>query len=234
MPSRVLSNPVFQGVPFWFFLITCMFLLSVSCILGVSLCTVNLRPYYQVHYTDHGDYFSPILPILPCHVLRYLERAQIDKQHFQTATLFNKVYDENSNIISMFIKWSSRALCNIYSYKTMSVKFKMYSFPPKTAIKDKSLLRIQSRKNHFLLPPQPHKPLTNPVIPAPAALFLFSIFSANEGKATWFNAKSKNRGLHGTGTMGGGNLMTLGAVEVKLLSSTNSSRRRARLWMNRE
>ena len=80
----------------------------------------------------------------------------------------------------------------------------------------------------YFLPPQPKKPLTNPVRPAPVA-FLLSIFSANEGKLMWLRAKSKNNGLHGTGVMLGGSLIIFGAPEVKVGSSTNSSRREDKL-----
>ena len=62
-----------------------------------------------------------------------------------------------------------------------------------------------------------------------AAVFLLSILSANDGKVTWLSAKSKNKGLQGTGIMVGGNLITLGVALVKLGSSTNSSNRSAKL-----
>lgn len=83
MPSRVFSNSIVQGFPFWFLMITCLLLISVSCIVGVSVCTVTMRPYIQVHYTEHSGYsHSGFLPILPRHVHRYLERAQTDALHF--------------------------------------------------------------------------------------------------------------------------------------------------------
>ena len=81
---------------------------------------------------------------------------------------------------------------------------------------------------HFF-PPQPHNPLTKPVIPAPVVLFLFSILSTKEGKLIWLRAKSKKSGLQGTGTIVGGNLITFGVFVVKLASSTNSSSRRDKL-----
>ena len=79
-------------------------------------------------------------------------------------------------------------------------------------------------KPFYFFPPQPHNPLTNPVIPAPAA-FLVSIFSAKDGNMAWFKAKSKNKGLQATADMFGGSFITFGLPDVRDGSSINSSRR---------
>lgn len=54
---------------------------------------------------------------------------------------------------------------------------------------------------HYFLHPPSH-PLTNPVKPLPLVL---ATSASSEGKSIWFNAKSKNSGLHGIGSKSGGN-----------------------------
>ena len=95
MPSRLISFPI-VGIVFWLLLIAFLLLFSVSCVIGVAVCTVQLRPYTTTQlqkYVEPKD--EPLfLPILPRHV-RYLERAKADHLHlhaFSSSVFGNQHY----------------------------------------------------------------------------------------------------------------------------------------------
>lgn len=85
--------------------------------------------------------------------------------------------------------------------------------------------KYQILKIYFFPPPQPHNPFTKPVKPGFCFDFGVSNLCSRDGNSAKLKAKSKNKGLQGTGLISGGILKTFGFLVRRAGSSLYSSKR---------